>query len=133
MGEVETYTSLAPVGAVSQEYRGLLVVSKVFFSKKLTFWDANLMLVLFADFSLYSHVDYVQWRWNVMLTLWQVKSRNVFSDIGSGLKSMVSSTLKFEQSIKSIECRISGQLFLKILYEMNDDLLSEHSMIPQKR
>ena len=91
------------------------------------------MLVLFADFSLYSHVDYVQWRWNVMLTLWQVKSRNVFSDIGSGLKSMVSSTLKFEQSIKSIECRISGQLFLKILYEMNDDLLSEHSMIPQKR
>ena len=103
MGEVETYTSLAPVGAVSQEYRGLLVVSKVFFSKKLTFWDANLMLVLFADFSLYSQVDYMQWRWVVMLTLWQVKSRNVFSDIGSGLKSMVSSTLKFEQSIKSIE------------------------------
>ena len=34
-----------------------------------------------------------------MLTLWQVKSRNVFSDIGSGLKSMVSSTLKLEQSI----------------------------------
>ena len=27
--EVETYTSLAPVGAVSQEYKGLLVVSKV--------------------------------------------------------------------------------------------------------
>ena len=33
MGEVETYTSLAPVGAVTQEYRGLLVVSKVFFPK----------------------------------------------------------------------------------------------------
>ena len=30
MGEVETYTSLAPVGALTQEYRGLLVVSKVF-------------------------------------------------------------------------------------------------------
>ena len=94
MGEVETYTSLAPVGAVTQEYRGLLVVSKVFFPKTLTLWDGNLMLVLFADFSLYSQVDYVQWRRIVMLTLWQVKSRNVFSDIGSGLKSMVSLTLK---------------------------------------
>ena len=30
MGEVETYTSLAPVGALTQEYKGLLVVSKVF-------------------------------------------------------------------------------------------------------
>ena len=29
MGEVETYTSLAPVGALTQEYKGLLVVSKV--------------------------------------------------------------------------------------------------------
>ena len=80
------------------------------FSQKVDFvgWKFE---VLFADFSLYSQVDYVQWRWIVMLTLWQVKSRNVFSDIGSGLKSMVSSTLKFEQSIKSIECRISDQLF----------------------
>merc|ERR1712080_545912 len=51
MGEVETYTSLAPVGALTQEYRGLLVVSKV-------------------------------------------KSRNVFSDIGSGLKSMVGGEIK---------------------------------------
>merc|ERR1711962_1290406 len=51
MGEVETYTSLAPVGAVTQGYRGLLVVSKV-------------------------------------------KSRNVFSDIGSGLKSMVGGEIK---------------------------------------
>ena len=94
MGEVETYTSLAPVGAVTQEYRGLLVVSKVFILNKLTLLDGNLMLILFADFSLYSQVNYVQWRWIVMLTLWQVKSRNVFSDIGSGLKSMVSLTLK---------------------------------------
>ena len=30
MGDVETYTSLAPVGALTQEYKGLLVVSKVF-------------------------------------------------------------------------------------------------------
>merc|ERR1712039_152609 len=44
-------TSLAPVGAVSQEYRGLLVVSKV-------------------------------------------KSRNAFSDIGSGLKSLVGGEIK---------------------------------------
>merc|ERR1712210_66690 len=51
MGEVETYTSLAPVGALTQEYKGLLVVSKV-------------------------------------------KSRNVFSDIGSGLKSMVGGEIK---------------------------------------
>merc|ERR1712062_406962 len=29
MGEVETYTSLAPVGALTQEYRGLLGVSKL--------------------------------------------------------------------------------------------------------
>ena len=80
------------------------------FSQKVDFvgWKFE---VLFADFSLYSQVDYVQWRWIVMLTLWQVKSRNVFSDIGSGLKSMVSSTLKLEQSIKSIECRISDHLF----------------------
>ena len=32
--EVETYTSLAPVGAVSQEYKGLLVVSKVLIQMK---------------------------------------------------------------------------------------------------
>ena len=43
MGEVETYTSLAPVGAVSQEYRGLLVVSKVF--------DADFFRRLFSLFS----------------------------------------------------------------------------------
>merc|ERR1711997_4787 len=51
MSEVETYTSLAPVGALTQEYKGLLVVSKV-------------------------------------------KSRNVFSDIGSGFKSMVGGEIK---------------------------------------
>merc|ERR1712037_304596 len=51
MGEVETYTSLAPVGALTQEYKGLLVVSKV-------------------------------------------KSRNMFSDIGSGFKSLVGGEIK---------------------------------------
>merc|ERR1712227_637148 len=51
MGEVETYTSLAPVGAVSQQYKGLVMVSKV-------------------------------------------KSRNAFSDIGSGFKSMVGGEIK---------------------------------------
>ena len=93
MGEVETYTSLAPVGAVTQEYRGLLVVSKVFILNKLTLWDGNLMLILFSLFSSRLHAA-ENLRWIVMLTLWQVKSRNVFSDIGSGLKSMVSLTLK---------------------------------------
>ena len=29
IAKVETYTTLAPVGAVTQEYKGLLVVSKV--------------------------------------------------------------------------------------------------------
>merc|ERR1711936_145525 len=48
---VETYTTLAPCGAVSQEYKGLIVVSKA-------------------------------------------KSRNMFSDIGSGLKSMVGGEIK---------------------------------------
>ena len=29
IAQVETYTTMAPVGAVSQEYKGMLVVSKV--------------------------------------------------------------------------------------------------------
>merc|ERR1712059_22233 len=48
---VETYTTDSPVGAVTQEFKGLLVVSKV-------------------------------------------KTRNVMSDIGSGLKSLVGGELK---------------------------------------
>ena len=46
MGEVETYTSLAPVGALTQEYKGLLVVSKVFVIIIFLFL-ASLIMVIF--------------------------------------------------------------------------------------
>ena len=46
MSEVETYTSLAPVGALTQEYKGLLVVSKVFVIIIFLFL-ASLIMVIF--------------------------------------------------------------------------------------